>query len=474
MKPNVILIVLDSARRDALEPYGAAPGASPSIAGLAARGSASPHVYAAGPWTLPSHAAMLSGLMPRSLGLGQAPTGSPQSAKPILDGISDRLLPAVLRENGYRTRGVSTNLWLREASGFANGFDEFAVVDTKRHARMGSEGFRQRAAWRMEAMRAKADDGAREAGELMASWATDDHAEPFFWFVNLVECHSPYLPPRPYNSLGLAGRARAADEAAAYLTLEAIWRSCAGALDVPEAALARMKALYADSIRYLDAWVGNLLEALDRAGKLDDTLVIVTSDHGENFAEADGIIAHAFSLDQRLINVPFVSAGPVELGGAEPFGLVDFPRRLCDALGLERTPYERANPPGIAVSEFDRPAPIEDERWQAKLAEWDHDEDIARPRVGMTLTAATDGRWKLVRRHEDTDLLYDLEADPEELRPLTVDAVDAGTRARLEQAVSGSPDGVGLVMEAATAGDEEISEDERKELEERMRLLGYL
>ncbi|MCU1601841.1 MAG: arylsulfatase family protein, partial [Frankiales bacterium] len=74
-RPNVLLVVLDTARADATEPYGAAPGTTPVLRDLAARGTAVRSAYAPSSWTLPSHASLFSGLMPRALGLGQAPDG---------------------------------------------------------------------------------------------------------------------------------------------------------------------------------------------------------------------------------------------------------------------------------------------------------------------------------------------------------------------------------------------------------------
>src|SRR5207302_1939174 len=84
-----------------------------------------------------------------------------------------------------------------------------------------------------------ADDGAAEAEQVIRRWLREDQ-RPFFWFVNLIECHSPYLPPRPYCDLSPLQRVLAADEARRFLTVEAIWAACLGARRLPERALARM------------------------------------------------------------------------------------------------------------------------------------------------------------------------------------------------------------------------------------------
>src|SRR4051794_38448822 len=101
MPPNILVVVLDAARRDALEPYGAAPGSTPTIGQLASRGAALPEVYATACWTVPSHASMFSGRMPRAAGLSRVP--APSASKPVLAAQRDRLLPEVLRQAGYTT-----------------------------------------------------------------------------------------------------------------------------------------------------------------------------------------------------------------------------------------------------------------------------------------------------------------------------------------------------------------------------------
>src|SRR3954470_17678282 len=126
MSRNVLVLVFDTSRADAFEPYGAQAGASPAVSQLAGRGKAIDDVFSTACWTLPSHASMFTGLLPRALGLGQAPGGAPQGAKPVLEGQRDRLLSEVFRRAGYATRAASANLWISPHSGFEIGFEEFA------------------------------------------------------------------------------------------------------------------------------------------------------------------------------------------------------------------------------------------------------------------------------------------------------------------------------------------------------------
>jgi arylsulfatase A-like enzyme len=459
---NIVVIVLDTARADVFEPYGAPAGASPVVAQLARRGHASPQVHAASGWTLPSHAAMFTGLEPRAAGLGRAPGRSTTSCKPQLELHRDRLLPEVLRRAGYSTRGVSANLWITPDSGFGTGFDAFDVVHGRRSTSMAAPGWRGAARWAVRALRATDDDGAGAAEAILAAALDDLDDRPFFWFVNLVECHSPYLPPRPFTDKGPIERVRAAHVCRQHYTMGALWQSCLGELQPTDDELDLMRHLYARSIVQLDAWLGRLLERLDAAGRLDDTLVVVTSDHGENFGE-NGLIGHSFSLDQRLVRVPFVAAGPGAPHLDRVASLVELPRLLAEAASLPDHPWGDGRlRDGIAVAQFDAPADA-DERTRSQAAEWGLD-DEAVATLTSDQTIATDGRHKLVHRRGEVEL-FDLDDDPLEERPQPPDAAAPSLRAALDRAVRHDTE---PTPAAAT------TTDDTAELEERMRLLGYM
>jgi arylsulfatase A-like enzyme len=464
-RPNVLLIVLDTARADALEPYGAAPGTTPALAQLASRGRAFPNVHATACWTMPSHASMVTGLLPRAAGLIRAPDGMPGGCRPVLEAARDRVLPEVLRRGGFRTRGVSTNLWVATRSGFATGFDEFRDVSPNRVAKLAATRLRSRARWAFDAVRARSDDGAVAAGQVLREWFGEASDRPEFWFVNLIECHSPYLPPKPWNDLGPLDRLRAAQEARRHLTLGEIWRVCVSDFDVPPEALERMRHLYDRSIRQLDAWVADTLTALDEAGKLDDTLVLICSDHGENFGEG-GLLGHAYSLDERLLHVPFIAAGPN--APDEMTSLVELARAIADAVGVDNHPWERTRPT-VAVAQFDPPGETDDPRRLEAVKTWGAGPEALK-KLSSTIDAAVRGSTKLLRRGDEFQL-FELAEDPLEERPRVVSRSEA------------PPDLVAAIEDQATtplvagpaAGDgDDASAEELARIEDQMRTLGYL
>jgi arylsulfatase A-like enzyme len=469
MPPDVLLIVLDTARADALEPYGAPAGSSPAIADLASRGAALRDVRATSCWTLPSHASLFTGAMPRGLGLTQAPAITPKSASPVLRAQRHRMLAEHLRRSGYTTGAVSTNVWVSHDSGFETGFDRFVTLDTSRQSRLDG-GRRQRLLWGLEAARAVADDGAGAAAGVLREWIDEGPASPFFWFVNVVECHSPYLPPKPFNSFSAVERLRAADEARKYLNVSEIWRTCVSDTVVPEGALGRMRQLYADSVRYADHWLEQVLTGLDEAGRLDDTLVIACSDHGENLGEG-GLITHAFSLDDRLLKVPFVVAGP----GAEAFegirSLAEVPQRLSAALGISGAPWADGRPDGdVAVSQWDPPG-HRTARADAVCDDWQLDAP-SRRRFKEALTCAAAGRWKLVQRDAGRQLI-DLREDPLELHPITNPAEQARRAGQALRELEAALDHPAVTARASVVAEQPSAED-LSAIERQMRVLGYM
>jgi hypothetical protein len=497
-RPHVLLLVLDAARRDAVAPY--APAApTPAMAGLARRGVAVRDAYATAPWTLPSHVAMFTGALASEFGLDQAPGGDPRGVAGAVAPLADRLLASRLAAAGYATHGYSANLWISPHTGLDAGFASFRYVPSARLERAfgarsdtgGDSGARRRRAalaWAREGLAARGDDGAARIGaELAAAIHAADPATPQFWFVNLVEAHSPYLPPRPFNDLGPHQRIRAALDCERALNFAAICVAAAGG-PIPSApALARLAHLHRCAVAYMDVWLAGVLSALAATGMLDDTLVVVTSDHGEAFGEA-GLLAHGFNLIPPLVHVPLIAAGP----GAEQFAdrpgarsQRELPGLIGAAAGLEPGAF---GPPGdgIALSRAAAICPADDPRMVAFAARWS-----LSPAQVARLTAdrwsATDGSRTLAL--SDGALVPGATGpgDAPELLAALEQAVHGGGPGALEQAVHGG--GPGALEPPATqqraqaptessalpaTADADADADAVAELERQMKLLGYM
>jgi arylsulfatase A-like enzyme len=471
VKPNILLVVFDTARVDAFEPYGAPAGRSPVIADLARRGSAAPYTMSTAGWTVPAHVSMFSGVMPRSVGLGQAHEGGRQ-CRPVMEDLNEqgRILPEVLRRNGYETQGISANLWIDAHTGFDIGFDSFQRLDTRRIKADFWEGRRSYVRWMVEALRARLDDGAMAAERVMEDWIGRRSEKPFFWFINLLECHSPYMPPRPYNSMGPLARMRAAHDVRTYQGLEPTFKACLKHSVIDPDILARLRTLYTDSILQVDAWMGRILDMLERNRLLDDTLVIATSDHGENLGEGR-LLGHAFSIDQRLVHVPLVTAGPGAFDRPGMTSLRDMPRLVADAAGITGTAWHDQDlTTDVALAEWENMLEPGDPRGPELLENWDLPEDALR-RLTVPMTAAIDGRYKLLL-DGDREALYDLSVDPLEAAPIADPAargIPAEVVERLRAAVRSTHVGHASMPEPAAE-----TSDEEAELERQMRVLGYM
>ena len=476
-RPNIVLIVFDTARADVFEPYGAPAGSTPAMAQLAARGSAHPTTIAPGSWTVPSHAGLLTGLLPRSAGYqhrgGQSMEGYRSASLARRD--EGRMLAEGLRRGGYETRAVSANSWISETTGFDAGFDEFRFVAHLRPGRIHKTGRKDKLRWQLDCLRATADDGADEVGDLLEDWIGRSDRKPFFWFVNLIECHSPYMPPKPFNPLGPIDRWRAGSDARRYQTLESFWKCSVGGFDIEEPALDRMTRLYRGAIAQLDAWLARLLDMLDGHGLLESTEVVVTSDHGENLGDAR-MFGHAFSLDDRLIRVPLVAAGPIDLPTEGVLRLTQLPGILAGAAGLDPADWDDGLPAGIGVAQFDSPAEGHRDRCIEAAEGWGLGADTV-DRLSRSFTCATDGRHKLIRFGAAREEFVDLIIDPLEERPVRLaseldpelDAAVAPLRAALDRAAD-------LERPKAVAKPEDSPGDatSRAQLEDQLAHLGYL
>jgi hypothetical protein len=324
----------------------------------------------------------------------------------------------------------------------------------------------------LAALRARTDDGANAVAQLLDRWFADRSGRPFFMFVNLLECHSPYLPPKPWNDLPFWERVQSAREAQRHLSFSELWKANVGGFDVPDAAIHRMRRNYASAVRQLDDWMARVLELLDRRGLLNDTEVIVTSDHGENLGDGQRL-GHAFSLDDRLIRLPFVARGPLQLELPEVLSIADVPGVLSRTLEIEQHPWRDGIADGPAVAQFDAPGIAGDPRLSEALTLWGLGDDAGR-RLCTSFTCATDGSLKLLRKPWG-DEIVDLTVDPLEASPAAVDArVEAQHGARLQTLRAALDKAEGEEREPPRPDDRDVAVLADADLEEQMRLLGYL
>jgi len=307
-RPNLLLFLIDTLRADRVGAYGSKRGLTPRIDALALQGVVFEQTTAASSWTRPSTATILTGLPP-------AVHGANRLDRRLPPGV--RTLAEVLQEEGYRTGGFSANAHITEASGFAQGFDHFEFLD--------------------ELARGEALDGRALAWLDESVSAPDRGPAPFFLYVHAIDPHAPYEPPEDLRRR-FAGQIPSGSGSLA--KVEEIYR----ALDRrrPEARdlVERMAPLYDAEIAGIDRSFGTLLDELERRGRLAETLVVVISDHGEEFGEHGGL-GHGKTLYREVLDVPWIFRLPGQTAGrriATPAAHGDVMPTILAALGISTAP----------------------------------------------------------------------------------------------------------------------------------------
>jgi arylsulfatase A-like enzyme len=457
--PNVLLVVLDTVRADHLSLYGYHRRTSPALELFATQGVRFEQARATAPWTLPSHASMFTGRLPHELGVkwltplaSTAPT-----------------LAEYLGAAGYATAGFAANeLYCSYETGLSRGFTHYedyfldgvkplrtsAVLDRVLGSAFdfimflkqklapaslvtGQDSWFQRLA---EYRRRSANSINRGLLDWLSQRRQQER--PFFAFLNYYDAHASYLPPAgTAHRFGLLPQT---DEDMLFLT--DFW----SALDKTKVAphfrtLAR--DCYDNCLAYLDEQLGQLVEALKKRGLFEQTLVIVTADHGEGFGEHE-LYDHGESLYRTEIRVPLVVLlpGRPHAGSVvrQTVSLRDLPASIVEQVGLAQgSPFPgrslarcwnasssggRDASEAGAVSELDSPNPNDPNQGRS-------------PAARGPLVALADGDFVYIRnRGDDSEELFNERDDPYELqnraRLPALEPVLARFRARIGLAVA--------------------------------------
>ncbi len=330
--PNVVVVVIDALRSDRVSAYGNPRRTTPFIDELARGGVRFETAMAASPYTLPSHASLLSGLFSNAHGVEWLEFYA----------FRDAEYPSIaesLGALGYRTGAFSANpFWFTREQGYGRGFDHFEdfyhnAADMGYRTVFGKI-FEKVIMPRIGMENVPARKEATESTERALDWIGRDDDHPFFAFINYFDVHDPYLPPQPY-------RGRFSDEEAPGGILN--WRLGRGESDLtPEQRESELEA-YDGALAYVDDEIRRLVEGVRALRPGEDLIVIVTSDHGEAFGE-HGTFLHGKSLYREEIQIPLVVWGPgrvpTGLSVARPVTHASIPATILDLVsGGEATTY---------------------------------------------------------------------------------------------------------------------------------------
>ena len=297
--PNVLILILDTVRADYLSLYGSSVETTPKLTAWASRGAVFEQAYSTSSWTTPSHASLFTGQY--------AGTHLASYTVPLAD--EHVTLAEVLRARGWATGGFTANFAATpRESGLAQGFLHYEDLKFTRAEVLRSTTITQSdnvlRGWsalssgqgvRGALKRFLASDftprvtesahdqkPAAEVSLHFLRWLDQlPDGRPFFAFLNYFDAHAPYMAPEPYNSMFRSDGPRDADR-------------------------------YRGAIRYLDDQLDSLFTTLEQRGILDNTIVVITSDHGEQFGEHEQW-AHANSLYRQVVHVPLVILFPARV-----------------------------------------------------------------------------------------------------------------------------------------------------------------
>ena len=409
--PNVVLLVLDTVRADHLSLYGYDRLTSPNLARLAARGVRFDAARSPAPWTLPSHASLLTGRWSHQLSADE-------------DHAMNREYPTLaefLGSRGYATAGfVANTYYCNAAYGLDRGFaryedcyenDQVNVGEVVRASSLGR--LATRAAASLEwcpPLEANEGKTAERLNRDALAWIDAHRDRPFFAFLNYLDAHDPYiLPEGDHKRFGL--RPETSED---FATLRG-WHD-GNKQHVTTHQVDLVRDAYDDCIAYLDGQVGRLIDDLEGRGLLANTIVVITADHGEQLGEHH-LYGHGRSLYRQELEVPLIVMAPGIPQGAiveEPASLRDVAATVADLMGRKRTsPF-----PGVSLAESWSGGPARPVLSEVAHRPKTRSKNPNRPpawRGPMASIVARDREY--IRNADGREELYDL-ADPDESRDL--------------------------------------------------------
>jgi arylsulfatase A-like enzyme len=366
---NVILISIDTLRADHLGCYGHPLPTSPNLDAFAAEGTLFEDAIATSPWTLPSQLSLLTGLYPTRHGVRT-------TDRKLAEAIPT--LATILARQGFETAAVVNSVIMRAQFGTSQGFAHYEMIESDQSRRGAASGITDKA------MR----------------WLDDHRSRRVLLFLHYYDVHSNYFSLERYERIFAPREGRFDGSTAQLMQVKR------GNLRMRQSEATHVARLYDAGIRQLDDDLARLFAHLSDNGWFDDSVVVVTSDHGEEFLE-HGSVLHGQTHYREMLRIPLIMRGPTIPVGARisaPVSLVDVFPTLLGLLGF---------PPNPAVDGVDlralwrTPEQPPTGRWLFAAG--------GPGRTADSIRSVRNGRYKLVfHRGSQRRELYDLAEDPQE------------------------------------------------------------
>jgi|GEM_PF-4524255 len=367
-KPNIVLVVMDTARALNFPMYGYERNTSPFLLDLSKKSVVYKNAFSNAPWTLPSHASLFTGKL-----------SSEHKVLSFGDKLPDDNLVARLKQKGYYTLGISNNAWISNISGFDKPFDKF-ILNSKPKAKLE---IKDKDKKRFEALNAALtggkrsiikfikyclrkglikeliitalffvrgrlsikkfifiDKGARKTNKRLAK-ELKQIREPFFIFLNYIEVHGPYSAPKRIERIFIDKRFTK-KEIAFVKRRDKIARL----RNHDEKELEILRSLYDAGIYYLDSRLKEMYELFVRRGLDKNTIFVFTSDHGDFLGE-HGLFEHMLALYKEVVKIPLIIKYPTNKRG-----IVNEVFSLTDLYNLILNEFKESKKKGCALAEY--------------------------------------------------------------------------------------------------------------------------
>lgn len=401
--PNVLLIVMDAARADALSLHDTTRRTTPHLDQLAAEGTYFTHAFATASWTRPSHRSMFTGNYPIR------PPGARSTFLARATRDSTPMLAEFFRAHGYETGAFVANFYYTGwDAGFTRGFRAYrdfprSLEQVLRTSTLGQTRFARTLyeadgvgdVWdavaendlTVPARPANAGKDAETVTDEFLAWRARAPTRPFFAFLNYYDAHRPYDPPPPFDRMFGGGEEE--------------------------------RDKYDGAMAYIDAEIGRLTAALRSRGELDRTLLVITSDHGELFGE-HGLWEHTSNLYYKLLHVPLIVRWPGRVPARRVVGAEVSLRDLAATLSALAVPNDPSPFAGASLAPLwsGDSLRIATARRSAALAlvEQGVRRDSTLPFARGDMVSLADSVWHFVRNNGTGDEeLFRYRDDPAEL-----------------------------------------------------------
>lgn len=390
-QPNVILLVLDTLRADRLGCYGCERPTSPRIDAFAASATRYARCEATAPWTLPTHASIFTGRFPIEHGAVSflPEKREPRNAYPL--SRNETTLAEVLRDAGYETQAFVANVgYAGRWTGLDQGFDGYFVQMLY----------------------------GDQLNERITAWLKNrsEPDRPFLLFVNYMDTHRPYNleTPAPFLDAPAEPKNQLIDELARTVL--------PGKRDAPPALRQRVLDQYDTAVHNLDRAIGAMLDAFAERGMLENTVIVITADHGEYIGE-HRLAKHSKDVYEPALWVPLIVHMPGQTQGdvvndrissAAIANLITHgfgPGGLRDTL-LQQFPFGPDQPLILADNHYSRTKDLFRKPWAQRFK--------------RVRTALYMGQHKYIRSSDGANELYHLTKDAGELRNLLAKQPDLG------------------------------------------------